>query len=136
GGSSAPTASAGCRRRRTCCASARRGRRGAASRRGTCGAASRTAMGRAGDDALGTLGSLGTGGPAYAEQAPGPALAPCVQCFWSIRGSTDAPLPNRVLPDGCADVIVNLAATPYAFAVGPMRTASLVALVGRVDLFG
>lgn len=74
--------------------------------------------------------------PVYAEVAPPPALAPWVQCFWSIRGAGVPALPNRVLPDGCADVIVDLAASPRAFAVGPMRTASVVTVAGDVDLFG
>ena len=82
------------------------------------------------------LGMSPLGIPRYAEMPPSAALAAWVQCHWSIRGSATAPLPNRILPDGCADVIVDLAAAPYAFAVGPMRVATLIALVGRVDLFG
>lgn len=79
--------------------------------------------------------SLG-GAPVYAEHAPSPALAAWVQCYWSIRGDALHALPNRVLPDGCADVLVDLAGAPRAFAVGPMRAAALVTLAGRVDLFG
>jgi len=74
--------------------------------------------------------------PVYAETAPSPALAPWVQCFWSIAGTSAESVPNRVLPDGCADVIVDLSAAPNAFAVGPMRTASVVTVAGAVDLFG
>jgi AraC-like DNA-binding protein len=86
------------------------------------------ATARADDAPLGT--------PAYAETAPSPALAAWVQCHWRVRGTAVDAFPSRILPDGCADVIVDLSATPYAFAVGPMRTASVVAVVGRVDLFG
>ena len=67
------------------------------------------------------------GPPTYGERAPPPALAPWVQCFWRIRGVAADATPNRVLPDGCADVIVDLSAAPFAFAVGPMRTASVAA---------
>jgi hypothetical protein len=74
--------------------------------------------------------------PVYAEVAPSPALAPWVECYWSARGVASPGLPNRVLPDGCADVIVDLGGAPRAFAVGPMRTASVVAMTGAVDLFG
>ena len=83
---------------------------------------------RAADAPLGT--------PGYVEWPPSPALAPWVQCHWSIRGTAAESVPNRVLPDGCADVIVDLAAAPHAFVAGPMRAASVVSLVGRVDLFG
>ena len=72
----------------------------------------------------------------YREWRPGAALAPWVGRYWSIRGACEEPLPNRVLPDGCADVIVDLSAKPAAFAVGPMRTAAVVPLAAIVDLFG
>ena len=70
------------------------------------------------------------------ECRPGVALTPWVERYWAIRGSCEAALPNRVLPDGCADVIVDLSAGPHAFAVGPMRSAAVVPLLGAVDLFG
>jgi AraC-like DNA-binding protein len=70
------------------------------------------------------------------ELPPSPALAPWVACYWSIR-ATDAPsLPNRVLPDGCADIIVGISGDPQAVVVGAMRTAAVVSLAGRVDMFG
>jgi AraC-like DNA-binding protein len=81
------------------------------------------------DDALGT-------GPFYAESAPSPALARWVECYWTSRGTVGAPRVNRVLPDGCADIIVDLSAAPYAFVVGPMRIAGVFDHVGRVDMFG
>jgi methylphosphotriester-DNA--protein-cysteine methyltransferase len=70
------------------------------------------------------------------ECRPGAALAPWVERYWAIRGCCEEALPNRVLPDGCADVIVDLSADPHAFAVGPMRSAAVVPLAGAVDLFG
>ncbi|HWH41062.1 MAG TPA: helix-turn-helix domain-containing protein [Usitatibacter sp.] len=70
------------------------------------------------------------------ECRPGVALTPWVERYWAIRGSCEEALPNRVLPDGCADVIVDLSAGPHAFAVGPMRSAAVVPLLGAVDLFG
>lgn len=76
----------------------------------------------------------------YAEYPPSPPLAPWVECFWSIT-AVDAPAGvSRVLPDGCADVIVDLAPAPTiatgAIAVGAMRRATVVPISGRVDLFG
>jgi AraC-like DNA-binding protein len=74
--------------------------------------------------------------PRYTEIAPSPALAPWVECYWSIR-ALDAPtVPNRVLPDGCVDLIVGIADLPRPVVVGTMRTAVLFPLAGRVDLFG
>ncbi len=80
--------------------------------------------------------AAGPATPRYLERAPGPALAPWVECFWSIR-ALDAPgLPNRVLPDGCADLIVGIAGLPRPMVVGTMRTAAVFPLAGPVDLFG
>ena len=65
----------------------------------------------------------------YREMPPPPALARWVEAFWS-RGVGDgeaAGPPRRVLPDGCADVLVAVDRRgARALAVGPMRTALLV----------
>ncbi len=57
---------------------------------------------------------------AYREYHPHPALAPYVACYWSITSPT--PLINRVLPDGCTDIIVS----DTVEVVGTMRQAILV----------
>jgi AraC-like DNA-binding protein len=72
----------------------------------------------------------------YTELTPSPALAPWVACFWSIRAADAVSLANRVLPDGCADVILGLDDDPQPVVVGAMRTAVVVPFAGRVDLFG
>jgi AraC-like DNA-binding protein len=72
----------------------------------------------------------------YTELAPTAALAPWVACFWSIRGTGAGGLVNRVLPDGCADVIVGVDDEPRPVVVGAMRTAVVVPIAGAVDLFG
>ena len=41
-----------------------------------------------------------------------------------------------MLPDGCADLIVGIPGVPGAAVVGTMRTAAVVPVAGRVDLFG
>lgn len=56
----------------------------------------------------------------YREYRPHPALAPYVACYWSITSPT--PLINRVLPDGCTDIVVS----DTLQVVGTMRQAILV----------
>lgn len=74
--------------------------------------------------------------PRYVELPPSLALAPWVECYWSIQ-AIDAPgIPNRVLPDGCSDLIVGISNDPTPMAVGTMSTAAVVPMIGRVDLFG
>jgi AraC-like DNA-binding protein len=76
------------------------------------------------------------GAPRYAEIPPGPALAPWIECFWSIRAGSTPVAPNRVLPDGCADVIVGVDGADGATAVGTMRSALVVPLAGPARLVG
>ena len=72
----------------------------------------------------------------YTEIAPCAALAPWVECYWSI-GTRSAPaVPNRVLPDGCADIIVGVPGFRGPVAVGTMRAAEVFALPQGADLFG
>jgi AraC-like DNA-binding protein len=74
--------------------------------------------------------------PEYSERAPGAALAPWVECYWRIR-ATDAPsAQNRVLPDGCSDIIIGLGDTPGPVIIGTMRTAAVFTLAGAIDFFG
>jgi methylphosphotriester-DNA--protein-cysteine methyltransferase len=86
-------------------------------------------------------------GLTYTEAAPAPDLAHLVRCYWTIDGRV-APgerVSNRVLPDGCMDVIFNLADTPEdgigqlpeaAYVVGTMPEAIIVSLTGRVEMVG
>lgn len=76
------------------------------------------------------------GGPRYVELAPGPELAPWIACYWSIRAADAADVTHRVLPDGCADLIVGVPDHPEPVVVGAMRRAVLVRLRGPVDMFG
>jgi AraC-like DNA-binding protein len=84
----------------------------------------------------------------YIEVPPSAALAAGVECVWSIEGRVGAGevMRNRVLPDGCMDVIFDLGDRPRspapahhaleAYVVGAMREALIVSHVGRVDLLG
>jgi AraC-like DNA-binding protein len=72
--------------------------------------------------------------PRYHEYEPSPDLAQQVRCFWRITAD-EAPLtPNRICPDGCADIVLTGDGTVRA--IGTMRTAAVVALSGRVDVLG
>ena len=79
---------------------------------------------------------LRSGAPRYAELAPGPELAPWVACYWSIRADSADAVAHRVLPDGCADLIVGVPDHPQPVVVGTMLRALLVPLRGRIDMFG
>ena len=43
----------------------------------------------------------------YREYSPAPALRPHVACYWTLAGPGGAP--ERVLPDGRAELVVHLA---------------------------
>ena len=48
----------------------------------------------------------------YQEFPPSPALAGHVRCYWrgvSLVAPFETPLPQRVLPDGCTDIVLHLA---------------------------
>ena len=72
--------------------------------------------------------------PRYREYAPSPDLAQQVRCFWRITADEAPFTPNRICPDGCADII--LPGDGTVRAIGTMRTAAVVALSGRVDRLG
>ncbi len=58
----------------------------------------------------------------YREHVPHDALAPYVDRLWTSAGEA---APRLVLPDGCIDILVNLARPDAPFVVGTMTTASL-----------
>jgi AraC-like DNA-binding protein len=75
----------------------------------------------------------------YREYAPASGLAALVRCYWTVAGNATAESTrtNRVLPDGCIDVIVNLSEpNAYAFVVGPMLEAEVFRHAGAVDMIG
>lgn len=74
--------------------------------------------------------------PRFARRPPGAALAPFVECYWSLT-ARQAPLwKSRILPDGSNDIIFDVANEGRPFVVGVMTRAELVPLAGRVDLLG
>lgn len=63
----------------------------------------------------------------YREHPPCSILAPYVECFWTHTTLGDARTHQRVLPDGCTDIIVRADADGVrAAVVGTMRTAQMV----------
>jgi AraC-like DNA-binding protein len=76
----------------------------------------------------------------YREYAPQPALSGLIRCYWALRGQADTPdaALNRVLPDGCMDIVFDLAAPtgPQGLVVGAMLQARVYRHAGQVDLLG
>ena len=76
----------------------------------------------------------------YREHPAPRPLRPWVACLWRMRGIAPAALSHRVLPDGCADLLLDLNATrdegAGATLVGPMSTAIVVCLSGAIDIIG
>lgn len=86
----------------------------------------------------------------YQEIRPTPSLASHIECFWILQDCTPAEpaLPERVLPDGCVELIFNFGAPfavhapsgvtvqPHFFVVGQMDRPMRIAPTGRVDVLG
>jgi AraC-like DNA-binding protein len=83
----------------------------------------------------------------YQEIAPSTRFAELVECYWAVSGRVSAGRGawNRVLPDGCMDVIVNVGDptedgtgvnAPRSYAVGMMRAAIRVRHTGLADVVG
>jgi AraC-like DNA-binding protein len=85
---------------------------------------------------------------AYREIAPSSRFMELIECYWTVSGGlvSGRGAWNRVLPDGCMDVIVNLGDATEAdgggrntlgsYVVGMMREALRVRHTGRVDIVG
>jgi len=80
----------------------------------------------------------------YRELPPAPALAPYVQCYWTMSGELAPAAPRRILPDGSFEWIFHLGqpfaqngiVQPRAFVVGQIRRAVLLETSARPDVFG
>jgi len=86
----------------------------------------------------------------YREIRPALPLARYVRCFWVLRQSSNSnPDPERIVPDGCCEIIVNRAdpfhqlhlnglveSQPRIMLVGQMAHHMLVAPSGVTDLLG
>ena len=87
----------------------------------------------------------------YREIKPTPSLARFVECFWTLdnEGAGGHLEPERILPDGCVELILNFGAQfrelrddgfeetqPRHFVVGQMTRPMLIAAKGSVELIG
>jgi len=87
----------------------------------------------------------------YREIQPTRALTRFVECFWTLEsdGSTTAAQPERLLPDGCVELILNFGERfrehrangeeerqPQHLLVGQMTRPILIAPTGSVQLLG
>lgn len=84
----------------------------------------------------------------YFELAPIAQLSPWVECFWFMKGDGGQLQPDRVLPDGCVEIVFNLAdpfrqvqrpdsgLQPLQLVAGPMTHSLLIQASGRIDLAG
>jgi AraC-like DNA-binding protein len=86
----------------------------------------------------------------YQELPPAPRLQPYVRCYWTLRAPpVVGAAPQRVLPDGCVEMILNLGARftrhaldgytetqPRALLVGPTTRHMSIAPGGEIWLVG
>ena len=74
----------------------------------------------------------------YRESSPSPLLQEWIAAYWSIDSAVDGALATqRILPDGCADLICDFSGmSPRMRWIGTMTRAIEVQASGRQDLFG
>ncbi|MGQ0540550.1 MAG: AraC family transcriptional regulator [Blastocatellia bacterium] len=86
----------------------------------------------------------------YREAKPSTHLARFIKCFWSIESDAAADAaPETVLPDGCPEIVFNLAdrfqrlhidgrveTQPSAIVSGQLKRNILIRPTGRISLFG
>ena len=86
----------------------------------------------------------------YFETPTRPRLSRWIRCFWMLRGgsASDPRPPEGVFPDGCVEIVLNLAdpflhhaggiptAQPTAMLVGPTTRPMRIGPSGAVDVVG
>ncbi len=85
----------------------------------------------------------------YREFKPNPLLAEFVKCFWMWQNNSKTKFPERILPDGCFELIfnsldpikwvenTNISGVPCrSYIVGQIKTAIQLQPTGGVSLFG
>jgi AraC-like DNA-binding protein len=86
----------------------------------------------------------------YEEIPPSPPLAAFIKCFWMLESPpAEQPARERILPDGCMEIVFNLAdpftqfeddgtgsCQPRTLLVGQMRRYLMIEPTGRVSIIG
>lgn len=84
----------------------------------------------------------------YCEIKPRSPLSRFVECFWTLESDQPPTKPERILPDGCVELILNFGAAfsqhcedrqelqPRNFLVGQMTGPILISPTGAVQLIG
>ena len=84
----------------------------------------------------------------YREIIPQPPLNKHVECFWTLESSAPSTQPERILPDGCIELILNFGdrfsqhcddthrLQPKNFLVGQMTGPIMISPSGPVELIG
>jgi len=82
----------------------------------------------------------------YSQIQPSPALATFIECYWILDGilSADEQQPERVLPDGCMELIFHRGEPfrrdetrqPHAFVVGQMLEPIVLIPSRKVNVLG
>jgi AraC-like DNA-binding protein len=85
----------------------------------------------------------------YREIAPPVSLGRYVRCLWRLTAPQGAGLPEPVLPDGCMEIVVNVAdrfvrheadgtsaSQPLVLLSGQLSRAAQLQATGRIDLWG
>ena len=82
----------------------------------------------------------------YREIIPGAPLNTYVECFWTLESSAPSTHPERILPDGCIELILNFGdrfsqhcetrVTTKEFLVGQMTGPIMISPSGSVQLIG
>jgi AraC-like DNA-binding protein len=85
----------------------------------------------------------------YREITPPPALAPFARCIWRLHGSGTAGSAEPIIPDGCAEIVVNVGdpfirhmpdgswhRQPLRLVAGQLTRALTLEPSGRIDIWG
>jgi AraC-like DNA-binding protein len=82
----------------------------------------------------------------YKEYLPHPLLSQYIEVYWSVRGEERVEQVEKILPDGCVDIIYNLGENFYTdnmvmhygniYLVGTMTCSKHPTMHGGIRLFG
>jgi AraC-like DNA-binding protein len=82
----------------------------------------------------------------YTQFSPAPRLMPYIDCYWHVRGQGAMAQQERILPDGCVDIIISIGENFHTdsmvmtyenvYIVGTMTHCKLPFMDGGIQLFG